>query len=75
MIFPGNLRGAGDTRFPMFVTGASIWSIRVPMALLLALVLGMGLPGAWLGMVSDMTVRGIAYFLRFRSGRWKLMKV
>jgi putative MATE family efflux protein len=75
MVFPGNLRGAGDTRFPMVVTGASIWSIRVPAAILLGLVLGMGLPGAWLGMASDLSVRGIVYFLRFRSGRWKLMKV
>jgi putative MATE family efflux protein len=75
MVFPGNLRGAGDTRFPMVVTGASIWGIRVPAAILLGLALGVGLPGAWLGMASDLTVRGIAYFLRFRSGRWKLMKV
>jgi MATE family multidrug resistance protein len=75
MIFPGNLRGAGDTRFPMVVTGASIWGIRVPAAILLSLALGIGLPGAWLGMASDLTVRGIVYFLRFRSGRWKLMKV
>jgi len=75
MVFPGNLRGAGDTRFPMVVTGASIWGIRVPTAILLGLALGVGLPGAWLGMASDQAVRGIAYFLRFRSGRWKLMKV
>lgn len=75
MVFPGSLRGAGDTRFPMYVTGASIWSIRVPAAILLGLGLGMGLTGAWLGMATDLTVRGIVFFLRFRSGRWKLMKV
>lgn len=75
MVFPGSLRGAGDTRFPMYVTGASIWSIRVPAAILLGLGLGMGLAGAWLGMATDLTVRGIVFFLRFRGGRWKLMKV
>lgn len=75
MVFPGNLRGAGDTRFPMYVTGLSIWGIRVPAALLLGLSLGMGLAGAWLGMAFDLTVRGVVFFLRFRGGRWKLMKV
>jgi len=75
MVFPGSLRGAGDTRFPMYVTGLSIWSIRVPAALLLGLSLGMGLTGAWLGMALDLAVRGVVFFLRFRGGRWKLMKV
>ena len=75
MVFPGSLRGAGDTRFPMYVTGLSIWSIRVPAALLLGLSLGMGLTGAWLGMAVDLAVRGVVFFLRFRGGRWKLMKV
>ncbi len=75
MVFPGNLRGAGDTRFPMYVTGASIWSIRVPAALFLGLGLGVGLPGAWLGMAADLALRGIVFFFRFRGGRWKLIKV
>jgi MATE family multidrug resistance protein len=75
MVFAGNLRGAGDTRFPMYVTGASIWSIRVPVASLLCLVLGMGLSGAWLGMSIDQMVRGTIFFLRFRGGRWKRAEV
>jgi MATE family multidrug resistance protein len=75
MVFAGNLRGAGDTRFPMYVTGASVWIIRVPVASLLTFALGMGLSGAWLGMCMDQMVRGAIFLLRFRSGRWKLAKV
>lgn len=75
MVFAGNLRGAGDTRFPMYATSISIWSIRVPMATLLSLTLGMGLNGAWLGMIADQMVRGIIFFLRFRGGRWKRVSV
>ncbi len=75
MVFAGNLRGAGDTRFPMYVTGASVWSIRVPVASLLTFALGMGLSGAWLGMCMDQMVRGTIFFLRFRGGRWKLAEV
>jgi len=75
MVFAGNLRGAGDTRFPMYVTSMSIWSIRVPVASLLCLALGTGLSGAWLGMSIDQAVRGTIFFLRFKGGRWKLAEV
>jgi putative MATE family efflux protein len=75
MVYPGCLRGAGDTRFPMYVTSATIWVIRVSAAAVLGLWLGMGLTGAWLGMAADLATRGIIFFLRFRGGRWKLMKV
>jgi MATE family multidrug resistance protein len=75
MVFPGNLRGAGDTRFPMYVTSATMWAIRVPAALVLGLALGMGLTGAWLGMAADVSARGILFGLRFRSGRWRQARV
>jgi MATE family multidrug resistance protein len=74
-VFPGALRGAGDTRFPMAVTGASIWFIRLPLAYLFALVLGWGLPGAWGALALDLSMRGLLNFLRFRGGRWKTVKV
>jgi putative MATE family efflux protein len=75
MVFPGNLRGAGDTRYPMYITGGSIWAIRVPVALLLASALGLGLNGAWISMAIDLAVRGLLFFLRFRSGHWKQASV
>lgn len=75
MIFSGALRGAGDTRFPMIITGSSIWFIRLPAAYLLALSLGWGLLGAWSAMALDFTLRGAFNFLRFRSGRWKMIEV
>jgi MATE family multidrug resistance protein len=75
MVFPGGLRGAGDTRFPMLVTSLSIWTVRVPLALLLALTLNMGLAGAWIGVALDVVVRGTVCFFRFRSGRWKKVEV
>ncbi|GAB4515980.1 MAG: MATE family efflux transporter [Anaerolineae bacterium] len=74
MIFAGALRGAGDTRAPMIITGAGLWLVRVPLGALLALALGWGLKGAWIAMAVDLTVRGSFNFLRFRSGRWKEIK-
>jgi len=75
MIFAGGLRGAGDTRWPMAVTGVCIWLIRLPLAYFLALVLGWGLPGAWGALALDLSMRGLLNFLRFRSGRWKTVRV
>ena len=75
MIFSGALRGAGDTRYPMVVTGAGIWLLRLPLSYLMGLVLGWGLLGAWGGMALDMTVRGVLCYRRFRGGRWKSITV
>jgi putative MATE family efflux protein len=75
MVFPGSLRGAGDTMFPMYVSSASIWATRVPLTLLFAYALNLGLPGAWIAMGLDQAVRGTIFFLRFRSGQWKLKQV
>ena len=74
-VFAGALRGAGDTVYPMVVTLATMWIIRVPLALLLGLVLGMGLAGAWAGIALDLALRGIIYYFRFRRGGWKLIEV
>jgi MATE family multidrug resistance protein len=75
MIFAGALRGAGDTRFPMAITSGSIWLVRVPLAYSLALWLDWGLVGAWSAMAVDFSLRGALTFLRYRSGRWKAIKV
>jgi len=71
----GALKGAGDTRFPMLVTGGSVWLIRIPLVYFLGVVLGYGLPGVWAGYGSDLAVRGSFMALRFRKGHWKAIKV
>jgi putative MATE family efflux protein len=74
-VFPGALRGAGDTRYPMVVTGSAIWFIRIPLAFLFAIVWGWGLAGAWGALALDMCIRALLNFLRFRGGRWKTVQV
>jgi MATE family multidrug resistance protein len=75
MIFAGGLRGAGETRYPMIITSASIWLVRLPLAFLFTLVFGWGLAGAWGALVFDQSLRGLFNYLRFRTGNWKTMKV
>ena len=73
---PGyGLRAAGDVRFSMILSCTSMWACRVTLAIFLIRVLGFGPIAVWIGMFADWTIRGIAFLLRFKSGRWLLHQV
>ncbi len=73
-VMSGGLRGAGDTRWPLYTKIISTWGVRLPLVLLL-LHLGLGLTGAWIAMSSDFLVQGILALWRFHKGAWKTMRV
>jgi putative MATE family efflux protein len=73
-ILSGALRGAGDTRWPLYTKLISTWGVRLPLALLL-LPTGIGLTGIWIAMLADFTVQAFLAFWRFRGGKWKTMRV
>lgn len=75
MVITGALRGAGDTVWPLIIAAIGKWPVRLGIAWLLVYQLDMGLMGAWIAMVVDLWVRGILTFLRFKSGRWKSVKI
>lgn len=64
----GALRGAGDTLVPGIMTLGSIWGVRLTLSLLL--VRSFGLHGVWIAMAAELCVRGAAFLLRLRRGRW-----
>lgn len=74
-VMAGSLRGAGDTRFPMLVTGLSVWLVRLPFGWLFGVPMHAGLPGVYVSNVMDAGIRALANFLRFRAGRWQKIKV
>lgn len=71
MVIPGVLRGAGDTKWPFYISVIGMWGVRLISAYILAYPLGLGLTGAWIGMVLDLVVRGILSVIRFAAGKWK----
>ncbi|MGO9950744.1 MAG: MATE family efflux transporter [Dissulfurispiraceae bacterium] len=71
VVLGGGLQGAGDTRGTMWVIGTAMWLIRLPMAYLLALVLGYGATGVWIAMIVSMFIQGLLMVRRFHSGKWK----
>lgn len=52
----------GDSKMPCLMNLATIWGIRITLAAVLAPV--MGLPGVWLAMAIELTVRGLIFLLR-----------
>jgi putative MATE family efflux protein len=75
MVFSGALRGAGDTRYVMVNTLIGVWGIRLLGTYILIDFFHFGLLGAWIGMVADLFVRGTLNYLRFRSGKWKYIRI
>lgn len=70
-IFAGALRGAGDTKWPMYITAGCTWGIRALGAFLCIRVFHMGLPEAVICMCIDISFRCVFMYLRFRTGKWK----
>jgi putative MATE family efflux protein len=71
----GALRGAGDVRFVLGAFMFSAWCIRVPLAALIVFGFGLTVPFVWLAAVTENYVRAGLTTWRFRSGRWKSLKV
>ncbi len=71
----GALRGAGDTKMPFYVSLIGMWGVRLALAWLLAIRLGLGVNGAWIAMVADLAVRGTLMGLRFARGKWVDVRV
>lgn len=64
------LNGAGDNRFTMALQLFGAWLLKVPMAWFFALPLGLGAPGAWLGMTLDIVLLAGVTLWRIRGDRW-----
>lgn len=75
MALGGALRGAGDTRSPVWVGAIGVWAVRVPLAWALAFPAGLGLKGIWMTMVADWAVRSAIFSVLWRRGRWKSIKL
>ena len=68
---PNALRAAGDARFTMIVSIASMFIFRVGCSYLLAELTDLGVWCIWISMAVDWTVRGLCFTLRWKSGKWK----
>ena len=73
MVLAGALRGAGDTKYVLYVTLAGAWGMRVFVAYFLSRF--WGLQGLWYAMVLDNVVRAALMTSRFNGRKWMEIKV
>lgn len=71
----GALRGAGDTKWPLYASAAGIYGFRIPLALFLGFTTELGVIGAWIAMIVEYSVRSFFVLLRFKRGGWKEVEV
>ena len=75
IIFCSAIKGAGDTRYVMFVSVLlSIFVLIVPVYLVIE-VLEYGLMYAWVLATAYVSLLGVIFYLRFLGGKWKTMRV
>jgi len=75
VVFSGCLRGAGDTMYVAIVSMVSIALIRPALSWYLCYPAGLGLIGAWYGVLIDQYLRLIFCGLRFSGAKWTKIKV
>jgi MATE family, multidrug efflux pump len=74
LIFSFALRGAGDTRFVSLLATVVPWPVAVLPTYLLVSVSG-PLEWAWVSVTAYILVLAVCFYLRFRQGKWKAMRV
>lgn len=66
----GALRGAGDVRWAAAVGIAAAWALTPVSTWTLAMWLGMGAKGAWLGLCGEISVAAVLFWVRLETGGW-----
>lgn len=75
VVLSGALKGAGDTKFVMYFAIIGGWLLLVPAELVLVLYYKCSVLTAWLVLCLYVVFLAAGYWLRFRAGRWKEIKV
>lgn len=69
-VLPNALKAAGDVKFTMIVSIASMVTLRVFFSYVIGVKFGLGAIGVWIAMVLDWVCRAIFFFIRYRSKKW-----
>ncbi|MGM0674188.1 MAG: MATE family efflux transporter [Spirochaetota bacterium] len=66
----GAFQGGGDTKPVMYLNTARLWALRVPIAYILAVLVGIGPLGIWISMVISNVVIAAIGFRILAGGHW-----
>ncbi|MGE3315333.1 MAG: MATE family efflux transporter [Planctomycetaceae bacterium] len=71
IVYVQALRGAGDTRTPLWITLFGVLCVRLSLAYLFGVYWQGGLFGAWIGMCADVGIRAILVAICYVRGSWE----
>ena len=69
------MNGAGDTKPAMIAAFVANWPIKLPLAYALALPMGYGINGVWMGMFVSIVFEALIVFAWYSRGTWKHKRV
>jgi Na+-driven multidrug efflux pump len=75
MVVGQSFNGAGDTRTPTLLNFFVFWCWEIPLAYLLAKVLGWGPTGVYVALAIAFSTYAIGGATLFRRGTWKTRRV
>lgn len=74
-VFMGALRGAGDTRVPMWIMILCSWLILAPGGYLIMIVFKLNIVSVWIFLTGYGGFIGAMIWWRFKTGAWKKIKM
>ena len=75
IVFSSAVKGAGDTKFVMYMSVIMAWLIMVIPSYIAIEILGWGVLSCWVFATLFVCVLGVGFYLRFLNGKWKSMLV
>jgi putative MATE family efflux protein len=69
------MNGAGDTRPPMVSTVLANWAFKLPLCWALAVPLGWGPTGVWIGLLASLVAEAAMMAWWFRRSAWRTRRV
>ena len=69
------LRATGDVIFSTIISLITTLGVRLVFSILFGIVLNLGVMGIAYAMCLDWTIRGIIFWIRFKSGTWKKFRL
>ncbi len=73
-ITPSILRAAGDAKFTTVAALISVWTVRVGLGYVLAIICGLDIYGVWLAMILEWGSRAAIFTWRFKGNKWEQHK-
>jgi len=75
IVFAAALKGAGDSRFVMYMICCLSLGVLIVPSYVAIEVFGAGILTGWTIATGYVSLLGVAFYFRFRSGQWKSMRV